>query len=94
MLHPVRLVLAGLLGILSAYVSVFNWIALVKRLTSPRGPSWIPLIGGALGVVALLVEPTGTGLRWLWLPFLIDAGSLPGLGLTMILYLVYRKNTG
>jgi hypothetical protein len=75
-----RIVAAAILGLAAIYVVVLNWWAWIGRLTRTRGSSWIPLIGGVLGSGALLVEPTGIGGRFWWVPLVVDAGSLPGLG--------------
>jgi hypothetical protein len=75
----VRAAGAAVLGVAALYLSILNWIILVRRFTRPRAPSWIPLIGGLLGAGALLLEPSGRLAPWWWAAFLVDGGWLPGL---------------
>jgi hypothetical protein len=45
-----------------------------------RGPSLNPVIFGMIGVFAVLAAPFGTladRLWWVWVPLLLDFGSLP-----------------
>lgn len=79
LLQIVRWVLGGLLGLAGLYLSVLNWVALVRRFTRERASSWTPLIGGALLVAAALVAPSTPLKSWWWVAFLIDGGSVPGL---------------
>jgi hypothetical protein len=72
------------------YLSSLNWYALVRRLTKPRAPTWIPLVGGLLGVGAILLEPTGVSRQYWWVPIVVDGGSLPGFSLTVI-HLLRRR---
>ena len=69
-----------LLLVLSLCVSALNaavfWQTYVLRRHSP---SWIPLLGGGMGALALAILPLPQANRWWWLPFLLDWGSLPGL---------------
>ena len=42
-------------------------------------PSWIPLLGGSLGALGLIVAPVSGAAQFWWLPLLLDWGSAPGL---------------
>ena len=53
------------------------WRLFVSKV---EAPSWIPLLGGVLGVFALgVVIPVEPAHRLCWLPLLLDYGSLPGI---------------
>ena len=75
---------ASLLCLAGLWLSILNWIALVRRLSSKKpSPSWIPLLGGLLGFGAVLLAPNAALIRFWWLPFLIDGGSAPGFAVTL-----------
>jgi len=74
----------GVFGAAALYLSILNWITLVRRFTRLRAASWIPLVGGLLGAGALLLEPSGHFTQWWWAAFLVDGGSIPGLLSTAI----------
>jgi len=79
-----RTVSAVALGLIAIYVITINWIALIRRMTTVSTTSWIPLVGGLVGMAAIMLEPTRSAWRFWWLPFVVDAGSLPGFALTAI----------
>lgn len=81
---------AALLACGALWLSIVNWLALVRRFTRQSAPSWIPLVGGLLGAAAVLVEPTGRLARFWWTPFLLDAGSVPGF-LTTAVWLAVKR---
>ena len=87
-----RVLGAGLLGIAALYLSVLNWIALVRRWSRPNTSSWIPFVGGVLGAFAVLVEPSGDLVRLWWLAFLVDAGSLPGFASVILQRVIKRQD--
>jgi hypothetical protein len=51
-------------------------------------PSWIPLLGGFLGVFALIFIPLDIAHKLAWLPLLLDPGSIPGILLTIVYHLL------
>jgi hypothetical protein len=59
-------------GIGSLCITAGNWW-IVRR---QRG-SLLPLIGGILGILALLIAPSAALNRVWWLPAVIDVGSAP-----------------
>ena len=61
------------------------WIGLVGR---QRAPSWIPLLGGVFGAIGLAILPLPGAHRLCWVPLLVDWGSIPGIGLTILFHLV------
>jgi hypothetical protein len=85
-----RWLCAIVLAALALWLSLLNWITLVRQLRSTSSSSWIPLFGGLLGLGALLVAPHPIAGRFWWVPFLVDGGSLPGLATTLVWHLVRR----
>ncbi|HZI56017.1 MAG TPA: hypothetical protein VFF39_04550 [Verrucomicrobiae bacterium] len=58
--------------LLSTIVIATNWIGMLRALFFKRSYSTIPLIGGMIGVVGLLITARFRGL--FWLPPLLDPG--------------------
>lgn len=83
-----RWIAAGIMGLVFLVFALLNAGIFVKGFfLKQETPSWIPLLGGALGAGALLVCPLpGTG-RWWWAPLLADIGCVPGLAYTGWYYL-------
>jgi hypothetical protein len=80
MLTEMRLLLAVPLAMIAISLLVANGVVLVRGvLLKLRSPSWIPLIGGAAGCLALLIADWHAGKRWCWIPLVVDWGSLPGI---------------
>lgn len=72
------LTVAGLT--LAIYVAIFNLRVMLSRSRSATTTtSWIPLVGGVLGCIALLIAPSATLRALWWLPWLVDPGCVPGL---------------
>jgi hypothetical protein len=70
---------AGLFGALCAFLTFINGAILVQgAILKQETPSWVPLMGGLSGVVALLLCPLAGTARWWWVPLVLDYGSLPG----------------
>jgi len=64
----------------SMNASVF-WNGFVRRRKSP---SWIPMIGGLCGTIALTIVPVPGAKWWWWLPLILDWGSVPGIFVSLI----------
>jgi hypothetical protein len=75
----VQIGIAAFLGVACLWISFVNWSLLITLLVRGRAPALIPLVGGLLGVAAILLGPAPALRPYWWLPFLVDAGSLPGL---------------
>jgi hypothetical protein len=73
-------ILSGLYGVLALpLIAANNLAAFEQFILRRRAPSWIPLLGGLLGVAALRTLPI-QGLRdYWWLPLFLDWGSIPGM---------------
>ena len=69
----ILLLVAGLFALANAY---YAWLA-IRHRGEPH-PSFAPFIGGIAGVAGLSFVPLGSisdRLPYLWLPFVLDAGS-------------------
>ena len=91
--------LMGVLGLFWLWVATFNgWVAW-RRLTrrGERCPSSVPLVGVILAFVLLILWDVKDGfrshharaLRFLWVPLLLDFGSLSGLAMLFYYFLVH-----
>lgn len=49
--------LTAILGAAFVWLSLLNWYALIRQTLGKPSPSWIPLLGGMLGVLALWSAP-------------------------------------
>jgi hypothetical protein len=74
-----RMVAAALLAVGFVWLAGMNWYARYLRSRSVRHPSWIPVIGGLAGAVALTIIPSAALNRLWWIPLLADYGTVPGL---------------
>lgn len=74
-----RLVLCLGLGAIFIWLSFLNWRVFYLRITKRESPSWIPLMGGVSGSLALILFPGNALVSYWWRPLLLDYGCLPGL---------------
>ena len=90
MLFWLRMIGAAILGTLFLFVFVGNWSIPIRYwLTKKKQPSWIPLLGGLFGVIALLIVPIDGARAFWWVPLVLDFGCAPGLGLTAVFLTKY-----
>jgi hypothetical protein len=76
------------------WLSLLNWSVAWRTLVRRQhAPSWIPLLGGSLGALGLVVSPLPEMARVWWLPLLLDWGCAPGL-LHAGLYHIVRQVRG
>jgi PGAP1-like protein len=84
----IRWTVGGLLILVAIWLCTMNaivfWQHYVRRVHTP---SWIPLVGGFLGMFGLLVVPVDLANRLCGLPLLLDCGTLPGLAITFVFHL-------
>ena len=80
----------GVLLLLGAVwlIALNDWIV-VQRLVLKRKrlPSWLPLIGGCLGMLAFLILPVAVARQYWRAPLLVDWGCIPGLLYTAVVLL-------
>lgn len=91
-MHVARLILGGLLGVLSCWIIALNWSAFAKRYVLRRQTgSWIPLIGGVAGAAAIWVLPMDEIHKYWLLPLFVDWGSIPGFVHALLFYAFARR---
>lgn len=91
LMKMLRTLAALFFGGVALWIVVLNWYALLMRVMTRRGPSWIPLVGALFAVAAVFSEASGVWRRYWWIAFLADAGSLPGLLVTLAFCLRNRR---
>jgi hypothetical protein len=72
-MENVRWVVASLLGFLGGWIILGNWIISAKR----GGGSLVPLMGGLILALALVVVPVAKLNSLWWSPLLGDLGCVP-----------------
>jgi len=80
----------GLCAVISVWTTVMNVAIFWNNFYVKRNVSWVPLVGGFFGVLALLETPIAGAHRWWWVPLIIDPGSAPGLLWTAAFFLTGR----
>jgi hypothetical protein len=92
-MSPIALIVCWIVGgiflLTSLWFCILNasvfWRLYVRKV---EAPSWIPLVGGVLGVFGLLIVPVDLAHKWCWLPLVLDMGTLPGLFYTIVFHVV------
>jgi hypothetical protein len=72
----------------ATWLAIANWRVIVRRKRR-EGSSIVPVLGGVLGAFALALAPIDLR-QFLWLPFILDYGSIPWL-VSTLLVAVSRK---
>ncbi len=74
-------------------IIAFNWYGVVRAaILRQRSPSWIPLIGGVAGCLALLFGGWNARTSW-WTPLVADWGSLPGIAHALAYHVIRRRRS-
>jgi len=78
---------ALILGLAGLWLCILNWrVFFVRHIQGKPAPSWIPLLPGALLCAGFALWPENP-FRWLWwLGFIVDWGSLPGIGYSIVFH--------
>ena|GEM_PF-3092051 len=72
---------------ISLAIVFYNWyVVLYYYSTKKYAGSWVPLIGGLILCGAFVFIPNNPYVRWWWLAFVIDWGSLPGITYTLLFH--------
>lgn len=88
MIFIVRLIVAIALAAVSILIIAGNAVIILRGLTGrAKNESWVPILGGTLGVLALLIAPWPRLRDYWFIPLLIDWGCVPGLLHTAIFLL-------
>jgi hypothetical protein len=85
------MVLFFILMSLSIFIVSGNFLLIIQNELHGLGQTAIPLVGGLVGMLALIICPGAPGGLWL-LPFLIDPGSAGPTGI--FLYGLWKKKFG
>jgi hypothetical protein len=63
------------------------WMGFVQKR---HAPSWTPLVAGICGAASIWMMPYPALKSLWWLPFLLDLGSLPGCGHSIVFHSWHR----
>jgi hypothetical protein len=88
-----RMALGATIGCLGIYIGALNWCVVILQATRRRAPSWVPLFGGALMTLGLLLVSQSWFHRGWWLPWLLDGGAVPGFAWTAAALVARRART-
>ena len=92
-MQVLKWIIAISLLLLAVWLSALNWGVFWKRhVRGVATSSWIPFLGGSIGVVGLLSMPIPSAATWWWVPLLLDWGCVPGIGYS-IYYHLTRPHT-
>jgi hypothetical protein len=83
-----RWTMAVLLSTVFVALAAANAIFIVGNLKCGKKRSWLPLLGGTAGSLALVVAPAPALNSAWWVPLLVDPGSVPGVVTTLVILLV------
>lgn len=67
-----RWVFASVLSLISALATFANFGLVLRARKNQSRESFVPLIGGLTGVIALVVVPIASAMKWVWLPLVLD----------------------
>ena len=92
MMNVVKWILGITTGLAATGVIVTNWLIFFHNCNPRKAGyiSWVPVVGGGIGVASLLLIPIPELKYWWWVPLLLDWGSVPGMALEFFLYLRSR----
>lgn len=80
---------ATILTVLSVLISAANWLGILRWLVFKKHFSAIPILGGAFGVVGILIAPSSHAMSamraFFWLPLFWDYGSVPLFALNLFM---------
>lgn len=76
-LETLRWVVASSLGVVWVIIASFNGRGMMHSLLARRMGFVIPFIGGLVGLIGVVVCPLLASNRWLWVPLVLDVGTLP-----------------
>lgn len=75
--------------LLSVLISSANWLGILRSFILKKHFSAIPILGGAFGVLGVLLAPPTHAMSsmkaFFWLPLLWDYGSVPLFALSLLM---------
>ncbi len=82
-----------ILGAAGFWIFILNWMVFWQGYIKRKpAPSWIPFLSGCLICAAFLIFPSNPYRRLWWIAFIIDWGSLPGMGFSA--WQILKRNNG
>lgn len=72
--------------VVGLFFVLMNWIVVVRRVLLGKHSSWVPVLGGFLTSIGIILLPYQDLRFYWWIPFIIDFGSLPGLLFTVFYF--------
>jgi len=91
LIRAVLWVIACLLLLLSAMITLGNAGVVLRWMLQRKRSSFLPVVGGFWGMVGVLVLPLKGSAKWCWIPLIADLGSAPML-VFLILTLFRKEN--
>jgi hypothetical protein len=85
----VRTIFAIAFAAVFLYVSTANWLIILVYVLKKKHSSWVPLVGGLSGCLAILVDPTRSFREYWWFPLIADWGCVPGFTHALFYMLFY-----
>lgn len=90
----VYLVLSIAVLLLSLTLILGNWVIFWRVYVSKKlKASWIPLVGGVLGAVGLILLPVRQASGYWWVPLLVDFGCAPGFLYALWWHVMRKRNS-
>jgi hypothetical protein len=83
-------ILTSVLGVLSLFLIVANYIGGFVARVSKANFSSIPFLGGIFGLLALLTCPIERVHRFAWIPLIVDL-SIPGFMYAVLILRAFRS---
>ncbi len=84
----IRWIVGGVALAFGGFCSAGNWMILASQLFLGSNSSFIPVIGGLIAFIGVLVIPVPGRLPWLWVPLVADFGCAPILFITGIFWVI------
>jgi hypothetical protein len=79
MMDQIQLAVATVLLLAGSFIAVMNWLVLLHWVIYRQHCSWIPLAGGVLASIGLVMLPYESARSFCWIPLVLDWGCIPGL---------------
>ena len=93
-MNILRYILTAVLGTLSIWTICLNWKCFwFTYIKKEKAGSWIPVVPGALLMVAFILYPNAAVNRLAWIGLFIDWGCIPGFAFALLWrFVTFIKN--